>query len=1333
MDIFKQYDVFKEKCVEFPEKFEEKYFTENKFICHPTAENELISVCSDEEAHTNAICICRMADMLLMSDDGEQWSTFNLAEARKIAEQNGYIYLSDLLGESAFLAEDWMIDGKHDTIIVNEEYMREKGKKYAPVTPLTNKVLHFKKYNNSFFWKQSVPGEILRIDNEYIENCFKKYMDECTEKLPDLFESETINFRLFDSNVTIDVNTTRIRTIEMFFGKINEIVNAFSENREVLEMCGYNFSEKDFILELVTAALNKNGINVTKSNFEEKYCTAVSADSLSERLSVIGVRCGDDEIDCIKLAFVDAVLNEYKDEIKFSAEDTDFYKTKLRRFELGNFSDEEEKYLISELLSHKPDDYRIFYYTAHKYPDQNENLSEIADFWKIAPQNEEKMENIILGAYILDENFDEQGRFCAGYEESRILKEQLEKVVVKYGMLGHECIDELSQHIEVMDKERRTFNGTLFATVEEKKLAVKNEVYIQELCVDLSALNESELNALNEHIENTTLDSNTKSKYQLKVKLALNNVQSAMLEQHCLKLPVMTLDEITELKSKLISEDYPEAVIKPFEIKIRDAYSSAQTAEIEALLDNSANMTDEQLDVVASKINSGRYDAVIAEHYTAKIEEIKDKNIRAKVNGLADGYENFNKEQLVKLIETLSGDTYPKHIVGPLAAKMTAVLDNYELNEAAKAFEGVEFATAEQLDGMKKIVSDKLFSDEILAPYIIKIEQREKELLDEELVDMCRDIESMSQEELDNLKAEITASEKGYDEQLVSKYIDKIEQRVCELKNSELAELCKYIFSMAQNELDELKEKLSDDKYDKEYTAVYFRKIGERELEILQQELDELCENTGSMSIPELEELKIKIIDNEKYTDICDRYIISINDRIEAIKIAEYKEKIASVAEMSSDEVNEFRKFADEKRDEIGEELYNLSISAADSRDDKLEDEVLEQLCQDIEEYDFEKAETVKNELNEGGYSSEKITPYIEKIDARILELHTAELDSYVDGIENMSKEQIIKAQINIKEYGNDCPADLKEKYSKIAEAALAEIADREVRELCGNISELSAKKSADLIRKLDNMPLDEAAKTKYIDALDTHISDLKAEEAQVYIKYLTDKMPEHGVNVVHLCVPGLSNLFNAKYSTACSTYVTVGRYELPILVHEGNAGDGFTLTTEFLYTYTKGVVGRFKIDEIASFQAKKSLMSSLLTVVERNGNTSEIPNALNKNIVENVAKILTALVCFVHDQRSAEHMKELLENAVKEKAMQMAVAASSAEPVSVSEPAPTVQEQVDADETKTEAEPVAESEQSADIQNNEDDSKVNFCDQCGARIASSTAKFCAECGNKLM
>ncbi len=1298
MEIFKQYDSFKEKCMEFPKNFEEKCFNDNKFICHPTAENELIAVCSDEEAHTNAICICRMADMLLMSQDTENWTKFNLAEARKIAEQNGYIYLSDLFAENAFLAEEWMIDGKHDTVIVNEEYMREKGMKYAPVTPLTNKVLHFKKYSNSFFWKSVEPGEILCIDKKYIDERFEEFHNECLAKLPDLSESETIDFNLFNGKVTIDVNTTRARTIEMFFENINNLMNIFAENSEVLEMCGYDFSAKDFILDIAVDALNKNDIKITRAEFESKYYNKAAASP--DKLFVLGNKCGDDAIDSIKLAFIDAVTAEYKDEIKYSAEDTSFYSTKLRQMELGNYSAEEEQFFITELLSHKPGDYRVFYYAERQYPDEAANLAEIAKFWKITPQGEDEMENTILNAYILDENFDEQGRFCAGYDESRILKEKLEKVITKYGIDSRECIEELSQHIDVMEKERRTFNGTLFNTPEEKKLAVKNEAYIQDLCVDLSALNENELNSLNEHIENTTLDVNTKSKYQLKVKLALNNVQSSMLEQRCLKLPVMTLDEIIELREKIIAEDYPEAVIKPFEIKIRDAYSGAQTNEIEALLAGSESFSDAQLDDVASKLVSGRYDAGIAEYYVQKIDEIKDKNIRSKIASLAEGYEDMDKEQLQELITKLSDDAYPKHITGPLTVKITNALSNYELNEAAKAFEGVDIATEEQLAEMKKVISEKKFTDEILAPYIVKVEQREKMLLDEELVEMCRDIDTMTQEELDELKTAITNSERNFDEQLVVKYLDKIAQKSCELTNSELAELCKYIFSMEQAELDELKEKLADDKYDKEFTDVYYRKITEREQELLILELDGLCSDISEKTIPELEELKNEILDNEAYNDICDKYIIDINDRIEAIKIAEYNEKIDSVAEMSAEEVDEFRAYAEEKREEIGEELYNRSIEAADSREDVLENEALEELCEGIEDYDFEKAETIKAKLEEGTYNSEKIAPYIEKIDNRILELHTAELESYVDGIDSMSKEDIIKAQIKVQDYDNGCPAELREKYNKIAEAALADIADREVRELCGDISTLSAKKSSELIRKLDNMPLDPEAKTKYIDALDKHIADLKADEAKVYIKYLSDKMSEFGINVVHLCVPGMSNLFDAKYSSACSTYVTTGRYELPILVHEGNTGEGFTMTTESLYIGDRGEKVKIKLDDIASFQAKKSLMSSVLTSVERNGNTNEIPNALNKNVVENVAKVLTALVSFVHDQRSAEHMKEMLANAVQEKAMQaQTVAAPAAEA------------------------PAAEAEEA----------KVNFCDQCGAKITNTNAKFCAECGNKLM
>ncbi|MCH5349255.1 MAG: hypothetical protein J1E40_08020 [Oscillospiraceae bacterium] len=1374
MEIFKQYDTFKEKCSDFPDKFEKKYLSDCKLICHPLVRGELISVCSDEEAHSNALNICRMADMLLMSDDTENWSAFNLTQARSIAEQNGYIYLTDLLGENAFLSEEWMIDGKHDTVIVNEEYMREKGKKYAPVTPLTNKVLHFKKYNNGFFWKSSKPGDIICIDKDYIENRFKEFSNECDTVLPDLSESKTIDFELFGDNVSIDINTTRARSIEKFFASINDVMKVFEENNEILDIVGYKFSELDFILELTAAALRKNGIDLSKEEFASKYYSpALNGDDMSSRLAVLNGKCGNDDIDCVKLAFIDAVTAEYKDDISYSAEDSSFYANSIRQLELGDYIEDEEKYLIEEMVSHKPADYRIFYYAIKKYPDEAEHLKAFADFWQISAVPEDKMENIILEAYILDECFDEQGRFCAGYEASCILKEQLEKVIGKYGIENHEYIEELEQHIDTIDKERRTFNGTLFDTPEEMKLAVRNEAYVQELCGNLSALNEDELNDLLKQIENTTLDDDAKSKYITKVRIAMSNVQTSMLEQRCLKLSVMSLDEIADLKEKITVNDYPEPVVKPFLSKINDAYASAQRIEIEAMIENSEDLRDEQLDGIMRRVASGRYDDTIKNHYKNKIAEIKEKNTRGRLAKLVEGYESLGRDQLSELIEKLSGDSFPRFMTYGAIKKVTEVLNNFDAREAAKAFENVDFATAEQLEVMKMIIADGHFSDEILAAYIPKVEQREKDLINEELSEMCEGIDNMSQEELDKLKDDIANSDKDFDPGLVEKYMNQIVQRRVELTNSELAELCKYIFSMEQSELDDLKTKLADEKYDKEYTAVYYKKIEEREHELILLELDKLCENLEDKDTPQLEELKGEILDNSKYDGVCDRYISMINDQIDRIRLSDFVKVIDTVSEMTAEEVEDFRRIAEEKREDIGEDLYHKSMAAAAEREDIIEDEKLEKLCEGIEDYSFEKAESVKATLIEGGYTPEKISAYIDKIDDRIWELHKTELDNLVGDIGSMNKEELIQAQMKVQEYDNGCPEELKSKYISAIESAISDISDKEVRELCGNIDALSVKKSQDIIRRLNNMPLDEDTKNRYIDALDKHIASIKENEAREYTRYLSGQMDDMGVNSIHLYVPNTSNLFYAKYGEISKRYISAGRYELPLLLHDGgSSNDGFTMTTEYLYTYSRGVLNRVKIDDVASFQAKKSLMSSSLNAIERNGDTHELPNALKKDIVENVAKVLTALINFIHEKRSAEHMKEMLENAVQEKALQaaamvapppVAAPAHAAEEVPVEAPAPAhaaeetpVEAYVPAhaaeetskpahaaeeapapahaaEEAPVEAPAPAHAAEEAPAAEAPAEPKPKFCDQCGAKITNPNAKFCMECGNKLV
>ena len=306
------------------------------------------------------------------------------------------------------------------------------------------------------------------------------------------------------------------------------------------------------------------------------------------------------------------------------------------------------------------------------------------------------------------------------------------------------------------------------------------------------------------------------------------------------------------------------------------------------------------------------------------------------------------------------------------------------------------------------------------------------------------------------------------------------------------------------------------------------------------------------------------------------------------------------------------------------------------------------------------------------------------------------------------------------------------------------ELSEQELRTICGDIGSLSSKKAMDVIVKIRTMSLDDRIKNQYLDAIEAHIMQLKADEQTDYIDFLKKKISEFNVPTVNFLVPTISNLFVHKYEEASKKYVSAGRFELPIFLHENTAESGFTLTTEYFYFINKGVLNRIKIDDIVSFQAKKGLMSSSIVVSERNGNTNEIACSINKAHIDSTAKAMTAIVNHIRDKRSAEHMKELLENAVNERTQELTIPVPAPTPAPEAPAAPEAKEEpvVETPAEETEQEEIEdESTDEADEESNEeakeeetkaDEPKVRFCDQCGAKITSANAKFCAECGNKL-
>ncbi len=1380
MEIIKNYDTFKEKCTGFEEKIRNQYMQNNQIICHPTVENLIIIPCSAEEAKSNAINICRMADMLLMSEDVSSWQTFVIAEARKIADQNGYVFITDLCYESAFQSEDWMINGRNDTIVVSEEYMREKGKRYAPVTPLTNRVLPLKKIYNDFFWKQAPDQALYVLNKAVIVEELEKYSAENIRSFSNIKNCSKAVFKLFNQEIEIDEQIVRQNYIEKIFERVDNICDEMKKNAEVFTAVAYNFNIVDFICGMLVTYLQNVGIGITKDRFVKEYYLPLINDDIEETLERLSSRSNRPDIDCIKIAFIEAIEKESEFNFKYTAQNYDEYMQSLHSIETSEQDDYDVQFMLCELLRNKPLSPAVFNLILASYPNEVDNVEAIASFWNISDFSDYELRDYIFNEYIIKKNMlDENGEFAVELELARITKAQLDIVTKKYRCKDTDCLKMLNNYIDEMDKKQRTYNGTLFDNVDDMKKAMENEIKLRDLCSDLSALDKKELLALKKYIMELNADRINKAKYLVKVKLALNECEHNQLKLMCTDLLFMSLDDALALKEKVISLNFDEVVAKPYMIDINDRILAAQREELSLLFKDLLTKTKEELVKLESALKSGRYSSMFVRYYSGKIQQADDSIARNELDKLCADSSTLDRNGLMSLKSVIAGKDYRAQVKNRYLRKIDVLLSEFDKNEVAELFAEIESADKASLDSMKKIAQSGKYNSMLLAPYVSKIAAREKILLQEEFEVLCSNISSMNREELETLKK--TVSNGVYENDLIEKCNEAVRIREYELTKAEIDNLCKNIASMSRSELDSLKDILFSTKYNDVLTAPYFDKISERENILILAELDAKCADISDMSMEQLVSLKEEIYDNQDYDCLCKPYIDKIDLRIDELKKVEEDKMVSDIETYTRQQLDAFINKINEDHEELGEELYTRCVEAIGKRIDGIEIEELEELCRGWEAFDMQKVNSVEAIIFEKHYKSTNSYEYIENLNKRIHELYTEQLERITDNIEKKSKEALLAIKDQIEQFDSNCPDEIKAVYADKVTKQIKAVADAELKAVCGNIDALTVKQSFDLIRKINTMSIEEQKKEEYIDLIDSHIFKLNNNECNLYLSHIIKKMAEYNITSVHFHVPTISKVFNSKYDSVCKTYVSSGRYELPLLIHEstvGNNDEGFTITTEYLYYKNKqGAFNRIKIEDISTFQAKKTLVSATLQVIEKNGTTTELPTSINKSIIDSASKLLSSLISYIHDERATASMQEIIEskpnesisfdnikmpsavkvdvvsNKTAEEEEKVPVAACAAEmwtlesdEVISDEEEETednlvkTEEELD-DADLTEKEPVGSTideevkEEATELQTEapaEERRKIKFCEQCGAKITSETAKFCAECGHKL-
>ncbi|MBQ7784004.1 MAG: hypothetical protein IJ368_08555, partial [Oscillospiraceae bacterium] len=979
-------------------------------FCHPLVDGLIYAPCSPEEAKSNSPDICRMSDMLLMSVDGKEYLPFKIAEARKIAEENGSVYISNLLFKETFMALDWMIDGKHDTLIISEEHMKKEGKPYAPVTPLTNVVQPYKKFTNHFLYKKGTPEEPAVLADKDITGKLDANLEDTLADFPNLEIIGETEFEIFGTKISADKNEARCAALDKGLALADSLAESMKPHESAFAGAGVDFSIKSYIAKMLVKAAAKCGVTA-----EEKQFSA--------------------EGDALKDAFRKLISEKNSYGFKYSAPDKEKFAASLREAELSTADAEAVKKDIAALLRVRPAIPAVFNLARASSPADAETVESISEFW-----NSEALSPADLGKYLSDsylkDCMDAEGKITCGGLKASLIAEDISTAAAKYKLKNAAVIDELKAYCDEYEKQSRTYNGTVFASVAEMEKAVKNEKELAESCADLSALNKEELEKLRKYIYDMKLDKKTTGRYLLKIKLALNDCELNQLKILCTGLTMKKTDELEALKNKLSGEGFDETLAAPFIGQIDDCILKAQLSELQEMF---ASIPDAaKADSLEKALSSGKYDKMFIRHFTSKLNTARDGFAKVELEKLCSGISSADKKALddisAKITSVKCRDSLKTQYLNAISDRRNAI----EEQEAATVFGSIKTADKAKLDELKKIIDSGKFRKVITDKYAAQIADRAVEIENAEFIAKCDKIPQMDSKALDEITA-ILESEK-YPEEITKKYLPMVDERRKAIIKAELADICKDIPSMDFAKLDALEAKLKDEKYPAELTSGYFDTIKGRRKTLLNLEADNLCKNIGTMSKPELEKLSEMLKDPKFDPEYTKKYFAEIEKRF-----------------------------------------------------NKIETDKLDSMCKDIEKLKKADLEKLTNDIAALGFKKENTAPYLEKVRKLEINLMKSELENLCKNISNTPRKELSKLKEALS--GGSFDKELTSKYIEQIDKRTAELIKQELSELCKNIANAPKDKLMSMKLKITETPEYAEAGKPYAEQIDSRLKAIDKAE----------------------------------------------------------------------------------------------------------------------------------------------------------------------------------------------------------------------------------------------
>ncbi len=359
--------------------------------------------------------------------------------------------------------------------------------------------------------------------------------------------------------------------------------------------------------------------------------------------------------------------------------------------------------------------------------------------------------------------------------------------------------------------------------------------------------------------------------------------------QYCENLSDKSYDELYAKHQEW--SKLPSAIFMPYTIKVMSEIGEQEKKDIESYKAKIENASLEELEALKEEVAGKHYsDVAVSQIYSFLNVRKKECQIKILEDELV-GYTSLSRQDLKALREKIYGKNFDTEITNTYVNKINAQYDIVEQNELQNLCANVENMNMKELEGALRIIANGGYQEKYSSSYILMINNRIEHLQYKELEALTEGIQDKTKQELEELYQQIEQGE--YNAKFVKKFLLDIRMIIENRKYTEISELTADVCNKPKSEVLDIEKKVEETGYSNGVLLLPRKKIADKKFEFDMHELIDICNDFDSLSVEEVDNL----ISNVKEKGFSHK---SLNIYLERLRQRKFNIALASVNKLSA-------------------------------------------------------------------------------------------------------------------------------------------------------------------------------------------------------------------------------------------------------------------------------------------------------------------------------------------------------------------------------------------------------------------------------------------------